>query len=174
MMSCIRKKFFKRKQPFLLLEVLIALFLLSICSGAILAPNIMLYRAQNSLIEKIFVDMKAAEIFTYVKEELYRGEDNVQKMISQMPKKYKNNRKPGTGTTFMPFSTSVEVSLLHGQTALYDVSCELFTLYKGDDEKYYYLTARLYFDRVRGLGKQPYQYEYSFVITQEKEESGEV
>ncbi len=164
-MNFIRKKSSRicLRRQFLLLEVLIALTLLSVCFLPIITPHLMLYRSQLELVERIAVDVIAAEKFVDIKADFYRGDDDMIKLLGEIPKRYKNNMKRGKGKLVPKYDESVEVAMC-GVKSRYDFSCELFQLHKGDKDKHYLITAKLLFDKVGMKKPVPLVYEYAFVV----------
>ncbi|GAB4238105.1 MAG: hypothetical protein Tsb0021_17890 [Chlamydiales bacterium] len=63
----------KKRRPFLLLEVLIALAIVSLCAIPLIAPNLWLIKAEKEFLQTIENDRIAHLIFLHVVENLYNN-----------------------------------------------------------------------------------------------------
>jgi hypothetical protein len=59
------------KRPFLLLEVLIAIFLISLCLLPLLAPYGLIFRDQRRFSDKIYLDYATSQLYAGILEKLY-------------------------------------------------------------------------------------------------------
>jgi hypothetical protein len=88
-----------KKRPFLLLEILIAFFLVAICAVPLVRQPLKLYRSEMSQLERMEKERLADWTFIEIKEKLLKNEIPWEKI-------------PGKGVTSAPFSlpdASIEI-----------------------------------------------------------------
>ena len=159
--SC--KSALRRRQPrhFMLLEIIIALFLLTLFISPLITPHLLLQKAQIACIEKIHIDRIAAEYFVDIKEKFFKQEIPLQPIPI---KRATTEMTEGQGYTLS--SLPMEVSIPRGtSTSHFNVTCELFQ--KSKDPKIHLIYVKLLF--VKG---NKIRYDYDYLLTVETPQVG--
>jgi len=147
----------KQRKYFLLVEVLIALMLLSLAFMPILTPQILQYKSKKEFLDQVIINRIALENFVDIKQKLYKNEIPLNAIVRNSRRKKMNfGRDHGL---------SVKLNLPNN----YYGECELFRLSKSggardDITPFHLIVINMRFSTRKNSFNEKNQYTFSIPI----------
>ena len=86
MKSCTRKNSRQNRRYFLLLEILIAFVLVTLCAVPLLRPHVYAYRVERRFVDEVELDRYVGNIYVRIREDLHRNRwswEEIEKGVDQ-------------------------------------------------------------------------------------------
>lgn len=145
----------KKKKPFLLIEVLIALFLVTLIAIPLLTKPIFMYRSEMATLEEMERERLAAWTFVEIKEDLLNNKIAWEKLPKE---RGKNHFSLSSGFIYLPESNPKRIE------RSFTLSCSTGKEKDGtDDALYRLLKVNIFLDKK----KEPYT--YSVIVKKESD-----